>query len=91
MKNLIIYSIVIIIIHAIYKGTVEHMSGNLERRYSTKQSQIFDLNKKVTFFYKECIVYPYVSMNENKKGYILLNTHLTEILNYVEEANFGHL
>ena len=58
---------------------------------STKQSQIFDLSKKVSFFYKECIVYPYVSMNENKKGYILLNTHLTEILNYVEEANFGHL
>ena len=46
---------------------IRNMSGNfLERKYYSTQAQVFNLSKKVIFFYKECVVYPYVNIVESK-------------------------
>ena len=47
-----------------------HLRGYfLEREYSTAKGHLFKLNtKRETFLFKESIVYPFVNVEEQKKG-----------------------
>ena len=38
------------------------------------------VSKKVTYFYRENIVYPYVNIQETKKGLVLKNDELSEVI-----------
>ena len=38
--------------------------------FSNSKYQTYKLLRKVTFFYKESVVYPYVNFGQNKKGFI---------------------
>ena len=53
--------------------------------------QIFKISRKVTFFYKEGTLHPYVNFTESRKGLILKNTEYTDIIHYVENNNFCDL
>jgi len=45
---------------------------------------LFKPSKKVTFFYKESVIYPFVQMVETKNGLRLENKDLTDILCYMD-------
>ena len=49
------------------------------------------LSKKVTFFYKESIVYPFVQLIETKNGFQISDIDFIEILLYVEETGLSSL
>lgn len=67
-------------------GGVNFFKGHfLEREYVKKSCQLFKLSKKVTFFYKESVFYPFVPMTETKKGFRLENKDLTDILCYMDK------
>ena len=78
--------------HIIPTG-VGYMMGNfLEKSsHSTKSSQTYTLSKKLTFFYKESVVYPYVNFQPCKNGFKLKMSDYTEILHFIEENSFCHL
>ena len=69
------------------------MKGNyLERTtHSTATSQTYTVSSKITFFYKESVVYPYVNFKESMKGLILISTDYIEVIHFVEQNNFCHL
>ena len=78
--------------HIIPAGTT-YLPGNfLERTsYETKSVTYKMLNHKVTYFYKESVVFPFVNFAEGKKGYILTNGDYTGILMHVEQNGLVHL
>ena len=47
--------------------------------FSNWKYQRYKLSRKVTFFYKESVVYPYVNFKQNKKGFILKMDEYAEI------------
>ena len=53
--------------------------------------QIFKISRKVTFFYKESVLHPYINFTESKKGLFQSNTEYTNIIHYVENNDFCHL
>ena len=56
-----------------------------------KDSTIFRLPKKVTYFYEETVAYPYVEMEAGKKGLLLKNTDYIDIICHIEHTNHAHL
>ena len=65
------------------------LKGNfLERSHTEKDHTLFQLNKLVTYFYKDTIIYPFVSLQETKKGIKLMNSDYLDINNYVESRGF---
>ena len=58
---------------------------------SNKKVTIFKMAEKISFIYKESIVYPFVNITESKKGYTLSNTDYAEILYYIEANGFSHI
>ena len=56
----------------------------LEQVSTTKGSNIFCLLKKVTYFYKETVVYPYVEIKAGKKGLLLKSTDYMNIICHIE-------
>ena len=75
------------------KGQV-HLAGHfLEKndRRTTAKKMVFDLSKKLSFFFKESILYPYVNIEEGKSGLALEMTDYTDILYYVENNGYAHL
>ena len=77
--------------HSIIAGA-RYITGNFPERtsYLTAQ-QVFRLSKKVTFFYKESVVYPFVNIIENKKGFVLKNKDSTDIIHFIEQNGFSHI
>ena len=72
-----------------------HLSGHFleqsEKRSTTKRS-VYKESTKISFFYKESILYPYVNMQEQSNGYLCLNVEdYTDILYYIENNGFSHL
>ena len=51
---------------------------------TTKKDQLFTLSKKVTHFYKENVIYPYVPVVETKKEILLKNDEYADIIRYLE-------
>ena len=47
---------------------------------------LFNLSKKIHFFYKESVVYPFVEIEEGKKGLMLSNTAYLDIIYYMENS-----
>ena len=77
--------------HSVPKG-VAFMKGNfLEKIQDSTNGQIFKLSKKITFFYKESVLYPYVNFKETKKGLVLSSSEYTDIIHYVENNNYCHI
>ena len=66
----------------------EHIHGYLLEKISTSTGH---LSKKVTFFYKESIVYPFVQLTETKNGFQISDIDFIEILQYVEETGLSSL
>ena len=56
----------------------------LELVSSTKDSTIFQLSKKVTYFYKDRVMYPYVEIEAGKKRLFLKNTDNMDIRCHIE-------
>ena len=77
--------------HVIPAG-MTYIKGNfLERMKSNKHSSTFKISKKCKFFHKESVVYPYVELLANKKGFVLENRTMTEILCHVDENKFQYI
>ncbi len=53
--------------------------------------RVYKLSKKITYFYKENVIYPFVNMAETEKGYILENVDLMDIIKFAEANNYRHL
>ena len=71
-------------------GNTCYFSGHfLERVCHNKNDQLFKISKKVTFFYKDNVIYPYVPVVETKKGVILKNDEYTDIIRYFENINLS--
>ena len=51
-------------------------------------NQVFKVSNLLTFFYSENIVYPYVALQEQKKGLLLENNDFTEIIKHVQEKHW---
>ena len=63
----------------------------LEHSFTTKTATIYNLSKNLTYLYKATVLYPYVDIQEGKRGLILENTELTEIICYLDENGYAHL
>ena len=63
----------------------------LELVVEKSSHRVYKQSKKITFFYKESVIYPYVNMAETEKGYILKNVDLMDIINFAEANNYCHL
>ena len=73
---------------------VMHLAGHfLERnqRISTSKNMGYNLSKNVTYFFKESILYPYVNVQEGKRGWMLDMTDYTDILYHIEQNGYAHL
>ena len=53
--------------------------------------RVYKLSKKLTYFYKESVIYPFVNMVETEKGYILKNVDFMDIIQFAEANNYRHL
>ena len=60
----------------------------LEKVTDLTNSQIFKISRKVTLFYKESVLYPYVNFTEMKEGLILSNTECTNFSRSAVSSNF---
>ena len=68
---------------------VEFIKGHfLEKIQSGSKGILYKLeSKKVTYFYKETIRFPYVQFSSTKKGFLLSMTEYVDVLNSVESWN----
>ena len=79
-----------------YKNVIpygmEYIKGNfLEKRFETKSSTVFQLSEKVTYFYKESIIFPFVNIVESKKGIEINNKEWLDIICHAEQTGYAHL
>ena len=71
---------------------VHYLKGRfLEVIDENESRKLYKLSDLKTFFYKESVVYPYVNIEETRKGLVLKNKDLVDIIQYVEANNFSHL
>ena len=76
--------------HVIIPGS-EYVKGNfLERTSHSDVKQTYKISRKLSYFYKESVLYPFVNFKEDKKGLVLYNQDLTDI-HYIEINGFSHL
>ena len=65
----------------------------LEKHTDNQKGTIFKKGKKTVFVYKECIVHPLVTMEENYKNkkdhFFLDNTSYVEVLHYVQYSSLS--
>ena len=52
---------------------------------------IYQKSRKITYFYKETVVYPFVQAIPNKRGYEISNNELCEVLAFVEHNGMANL
>ena len=81
--------------HTIHEG-YSYISGHfLERLHDGKNSTIYKEDERVTFFYKENVVYPYVQLDTKLyKGHPCLELQNTEklfILNFMDQHGCTHV
>jgi hypothetical protein len=77
--------------HKVPAGT-SFMKGHfLERDNEHKHHTTFKITGKLTFFYKESVLFPYVQMVLKNNKYVLHNSDWLEIQYHVEQNGFAHL
>ena len=67
-----------------------HLEGHFlekDERFTTSKKLAFKLSKKVTYFYKESIVYPYVNIDKGKR-LTLDMTDYTDISYHIENNGY---
>ena len=77
--------------HMIIENVKFNKGHFLERVSHLSNREIYKVSKKVTYFYSESVIYPFVDFKEEKKGLALYNDELSNIIHYIEENNFSHL
>ena len=77
--------------HIIPAGNIFMQGHFLEIVFTLKDSTLFKLSTdKKTFFYKESVVYPFVEMEEGKKGLVLNNSEYLDIIYFMESSGYAH-
>ena len=77
--------------HIILNG-VRFIKGNfLEKQHDEKDHILYSVSNKVTYFYKESILNPFVNIIETKKGLKLMNADYADILSFVEKHGYNAL
>ena len=76
--------------HIIIENAMFHRGNFLERISHSLNSQTFKVSKKVTYFYTESVIYPFVNFKE-EKGFVLHNNEWSDIIHFIEQNNFCHL
>ena len=57
----------------------------------TTSQTIYVLSNKKTYFFKERVVYRFVHVIPNEKGFIITNDELCEVLAYVEKTGMSRI
>ena len=73
---------------------LQHLSGHFfekNDKYSNMKKYVYNKSKKITYFFRESIMYPYVNMVEEKHGYSLSAQDYTEILLAIEQNGYSYL
>ena len=65
---------------------VESIKGHFLEKIQSGSKGILE-SKKMTYFYKETIRFPYVQFSSTKKGFLLSMTEYVDVLNSVESWN----
>jgi len=75
------------------KANVYHTGYFLEKINFDKKSRTYKMEKsKVTFFYKESVLFPFVNFHVNKgDNLILKNEDYTDIVVYIEQNSLIHV
>ena len=63
----------------------------LEKSVASTKYQMYTLSKRITHFYSESVVYPFVSFEATKKGFKLTMNDYTDILQFVEDNSYAHI
>lgn len=78
--------------NVIPKGTLFFSGHFLERLNVEKRSTTYKLvDNKITYFYKESVIFPFVNIVESKKGLVLSDEDYTDILIYIEQQGLVHV
>ena len=56
-----------------------------------KNGNTYKTNRKASYLYKECIVYPFVNTTEKRGTYTAFNIELCEILAFIESTGISAL
>ena len=63
----------------------------LEKDILSAKGIYYKQQKKITYFFVESVIYPFVQVQETKKGLLLTNDEYVTVLNYVEETGYSHI
>ena len=65
----------------------------LEQHGENRSNLVFKMNKNKVYFYKECVVYPFVNYHTIKDGTVfhILKADYTDILMYVDHYGFSQI
>ena len=63
----------------------------LEKDILSAKGIYYEQQKKITYFFVESVIYPFVQVQETKKGLLLTNDEYVTVLNYVEETGYSHI
>jgi len=58
---------------------------------STTKCQAYKMSKRVTHFYSDSVVHPFVNFEASKKGFKLTMTDYADILHFVEDNSYAHI
>lgn len=68
-----------------FDAGVNHLEGIFFERLSG-HDKVFRLDKKIAFFYKESVAYPFVQLTPTKKGFSLTDDEHQIVPTYVEQS-----
>ena len=77
--------------HVVRAGFKFNNGHFLELVNYTVKDRIYKQSKKITYFYIESMLYPFVNFSETKTCFVLGNKGMAEIISYIEENGFNHL
>ena len=63
----------------------------LEKQYDEKKYKLFKLSNRITFFYKDVIIYPFVFVENCKKGLKVSAAHHNDIVIYAKKTGYRRL
>ena len=63
----------------------------LEKQYDEKKYILFKLSNRITFFYKDVIIYPFVFVENCKKGLKVSAAHHNDIVIYAKKTGYRRL
>ena len=73
---------------------LKHISGLFLEKvdlYSNMKKTVYKRSKKLSYFHKDSIMYPYVNMVEGKHGLTLSAEDYRDIILYIEKMKYTHL